>query len=122
MATGDTTEGGTVMLSEEKALDGALAAALIAAGIGILTLGVVTSAAGAALGFKDWLKWDDAVGPLSGKSSLALIAWAASWPMLHLALFRRDGILPVALAISVILIVLGLIGTFPPVFEALEVD
>ncbi len=122
MATGDTTEGGTVMLSEEKALDGPLAAALIAAGIGILTLGVVTSAAGAALGFKDWLKWDDTVGPLSGKSSLALIAWAASWPLLHLALFRRDGILPVALAISVILIVLGLIGTFPPVFEALEVD
>ncbi len=122
MATGDTTEGGTVMLSEEKALDGALAAALIAAGIGILTLGVVTSAAGAALGFKDWLKWDDTVGPLSGKSSLALIAWAASWPLLHLALFRRDGLLTAAIVISVILIVLGLIGTFPPVFEALEVD
>ncbi len=122
MATGDTTEGGTVMLSEEKALDGALAAALIAAGIGILTLGVVTSAAGAALGFKDWLNWDDTVGPLSGKSSLALIAWAASWPLLHLALFRRDGLLPAAIVISGILILLGMIGIFPPVFEALEVD
>ncbi|MCH7835823.1 MAG: hypothetical protein IH864_03055 [Chloroflexi bacterium] len=109
-------------MSEEKAMDGALAAALIAAGIGVLTLGVVTSAAGAALGFKDWLKWDDAVGPLSGKSSLALIAWATSWPLLHLALFRRDGLLPAAIVIGVVLMVLGMIGIFPPVFEALEVD
>ena len=122
MATGDTTEGGTGMMTEEKAVDGPLAAALIAAGIGVLTLGVVTSAAGAALGFKDWLNWDDTVGPLSGKSSLALIAWAASWPLLHLALFRRDGLLLAAIVISVALIVLGMIGIFPPVFEALEVD
>jgi hypothetical protein len=122
MATEDIGESDTRLVGEEQARDGALAAALIAAGIGVLTLGVVTSAAGAALGFKDWLKWDESVGPLSGKSSLALIAWAVSWPLLHLALFRRDGILVVALAISGILILLGMIGIFPPVFEALEVD
>ncbi len=122
MATEDIGESDSRLAGEEQARDGALAAALIAAGIGVLTLGVVTSAAGAALGFKDWLKWDDSVGPLSGKSSLALIAWAVSWPLLHLALFRRDGILVVALAISGILILLGMIGIFPPVFEALEVD
>ncbi len=122
MATGDIGESDTRLVGEEQARDGALAAALIAAGIGVLTLGVVTSAAGAALGFKDWLKWDDSVGPLSGKSSLAFIAWAASWPLLHLALFRRDGILTVALVISGILMLLGMIGIFPPVFEALEVD
>ncbi len=121
MTTEDYAESGG-SISEETATDGALAAAMIAAGIGVLTLGVVTSAAGAALGFKDWLKWDDTVGPLSGKSSLALIAWAASWPMLHLALFRRDGLLSTALVISGILILLGMIGIFPPVFEALEVD
>jgi hypothetical protein len=122
MATEDIGESATRLAGGEQARDGALAAALIAVGIGVLTLGVVTSAAGAALGFKDWLKWDESVGPLSGKSSLALIAWAVSWPLLHLALFRRDGILTVALVISGILILLGMIGIFPPVFEALEVD
>ena len=122
MATGDMAESDTRTLSEEKAVDGALAAALIAVGIGVLTLGVITSAAEAALGFKDWLNWDDSVGPLSGKSSLALIAWAVSWPMLHLALFRRDGLLTMALVISGILIMLGMIGIFPPVFQAFEVD
>ncbi len=122
MAIGDMTESNTRLAGEEKAVDGALAAALIAVGIGVLTLGVVTSAAEAALGFKDWLKWDESVGPLSGKSSLALIAWAVSWPMLHLALFRRDGLLPMALVISGILILLGMIGIFPPVFESFEVD
>ena len=55
----------------------------------MLALGVLTSASEAALGFKDWLKWDDTMGPLSGKTSLTLIAWAASWPVLHFALFRR---------------------------------
>ncbi len=122
MATGDMTESDRGLVGEEKALDGALAAALIAVGIGVLTLGVVTSAAEAALGFKDWLKWDESVGPLSGKSSLALIAWAVSWPMLHLALFRRDGLLTMALVISGILILLGMIGIFPPVFESFAVD
>lgn len=112
----------TGTFTEEHAPDGALAAALLAAGLGVLTLGIVTSAAEAALGFKDWLKWDDTVGPLSGKSSVALIAWAVSWPFLHLALFRRDGILTVALVISGIMIILGLIGTFPPLFEELTVE
>ncbi|MDP2673969.1 MAG: hypothetical protein Q8Q00_03575 [Dehalococcoidia bacterium] len=112
----------TSQFSEESAPDGALAAALIAAGIGVLTLGIVTSAAEAALGFKDWLKWDDTVGPLSGKSSVALIAWAVSWPLLHLALFRRDGLLPLALVVGGILFVLGMIGIFPPVYQAFTVE
>lgn len=108
--------------SEEKVPDGPLAAALLAAGLGILALGIVTSAAEAALGFKDWLTWDDTVGPLSGKTSIALIAWAASWPLFHFALFRRDGVLQVAVAVSFIMFILGMIGIFPPVFQAFEVD
>lgn len=122
MATRGATEPGTRLSLEEEAPDGPLAAALIAAGIGILTLGIVTSAAEASLGFKDWLRWDESVGPLSGKTSLALIAWAVSWPPLHLALFRRDGLLKAAIAISVVLFLLGMIGIFPPVFQAFEVE
>ncbi len=105
---------------EEPGPDGPAAAALIAAGFGTLTLGIVTSAAAAAEGFKDWLAWDDDVGPLSGKTSVALIAWAVSWPLLHLALFRRNGILGAAIVITGIMFILGMIGIFPPIFERLE--
>ncbi len=120
MAARGFSERGTRLESEEQAPDGAVAAALIAAAFGVLTLGIVTSAAAAAVGFKDWLAWDDEVGPLSGKTSVALIAWAASWPVLHLLLFRRDRLLPLAVAIAGVLILLGMIGIFPPIFERLE--
>lgn len=119
MATRDVEQGGTRLISEE-APDGTTAAALIAAGFGIFALGLVTSAAAAAEGFKDWLNWDEAVGPLSGKSSLGFIAWLAVWPVLHFALYKRDGLLPVAIVISGILVLLGMLGIFPPIFERLE--
>lgn len=106
--------------AEEKANDGALAAALLAAAIGIFVLGVVTSAAAAEVGFKDWLSWNDEVGPLSGKSSLALATWVGVWPVLHFALYKRDRLLPVAMAIAAVLVVLGMVGIFPPIFERLE--
>ena len=120
MATRDVEQVGTRLISEEEVPDGTTAAALIAAGFGIFVLGLVTSAAAAAEGFKDWLKWDEAVGPLSGKSSLAFIAWLAVWPVLHFALYKRDGLLPAAIMISGILVLLGMIGIFPPIFERLE--
>lgn len=106
--------------SDVRSADGAAAAALLAAAIGIFVLGLVTSLAEAISDFKDWLAWDDTVGPLSGKSSLGLIAWAAVWPVLHLLLYRRDRVLLAASVISVILFVAAMVLMFPPVFERLE--
>ncbi len=57
------------------------------------------------------------MGPLSGKSSLSLIIWLASWPFLHLAMFRRDGILQAAIVVSSVLFMAGMVLMFPPVFE-----
>lgn len=112
----------TQQTPDSRTTDGAAAAALLAAAIGIFVLGLVTSLAAAAEGVKDWLQWNDDVGPLSGKSSMGLVAWLGSWPLLHLALFRRDGLLALALVIGGILVVLGMIGIFPPIFERLEPD
>jgi len=104
-----------------RARDGAAAAALLAAAIGIFVLGLVTTLADMQrfTNFSDWLKWDNEVGPLSGKSSLSLIAWAATWPVLHLVLYRRDGVLVAASAISLVLFVAAMVLMFPPVFERL---
>jgi hypothetical protein len=107
-------------LTEETGSDGAVAAALIAAAIGVFALGLVTSLSAAVKDFKEWLIWDEAVGSLSGKSSLAFIAWLAVWPPLHFALYKRDGLLPAAIVIGGILILLGMLGIFPPIFERLK--
>jgi hypothetical protein len=100
-----------------RARDGAAAAALLAAVIGILVLAVAIVVAEANEDFAQWLAWDDEVGPLSGKSSLGLIAWAAAWPVLHLLLYRRDRVLLAASAISFVLFVAAMVLMFPPVFD-----
>ena len=104
-----------------RARDGAAAAALLAAAIGIFVLGLVTSLAEmeSLSDFHDWLAWDDEVGPLSGKSSLGLIAWAVTWPPLHFLLYRRDKVLLATSAISFVLFVAAMVLMFPPVFERL---
>ena len=102
-----------------RARDGAAAAALLAAAIGIFVLGLVTSLAEmeSLSDFHDGLAWDDEVGPLSGKSSLGLIAWAATWPVLHVLLYRRDGVILAASAISLVLFVAAMVLMLPPVFD-----
>jgi hypothetical protein len=90
---------------------------LLAAVIGILVLAVAIVVAEANEDFAQWLAWDDEVGPLSGKSSLGLIAWAAAWPVLHLLLYRRDRVLLAASAISFVLFVAAMVLMFPPVFD-----
>jgi hypothetical protein len=119
--------GGTY--EEREALDvgaekpeGPISAAIIAAGIGATALGVVTTLAEANESFKDWLAWSDDVGPLSGKTILAVAAWLVSWAVLHLLLRNKAYETRRALAIGLILIALGLVGTFPTFFEAFAPD
>ncbi len=102
---------------EIRARDGAAAAALLAAAIGIFVLGLFTSLAEANTDLANKLAWKEAVGPLSGKSSLGLIAWAATWPVLHILLYRRDRVILAASAISLVLFVAAMVLMFPPVFD-----
>jgi hypothetical protein len=103
-----------------RSMDGVAAAATLAAAIGIFILGLVTSLAEARSDFKDWLTWNDSVGSLSGKSSLGLIGWAVTWPVLHVLLRRRDHILLAAIVVSLVLFLVGSVLMFPPVFQRLE--
>jgi fluoride ion exporter CrcB/FEX len=96
---------------------GPAAAALLAAGIGSLVLGILTTWAEASESFKEDLQWNDRVGPLSGKTIIASIAFFASWLVLHLIWRRSNPPLQRIVLISAILIVLGLIGTFPTFFQ-----
>lgn len=96
---------------------GPAAAVILAAGLGAFTLGLLTTLAEASADLKDWLQWDDEVGPLSGKTTLAGIVFFASWAVLSVLLWRRDVRVKPVLWIAGVLIALGLVGTFPEFFE-----
>ncbi|WP_137988389.1 hypothetical protein [Streptomyces vilmorinianum] len=100
----------------EKA-EGPISAAVIAAGVGATALGVVTTLAEAGTGVKDALAWSDSVGPLSGKSTLAVAVWLLAWVVLHTALRDKPYETVRALGVSLVLIALGVLGTFPEFFQ-----
>ncbi|MFQ5855035.1 MAG: hypothetical protein ACE5LU_05245 [Anaerolineae bacterium] len=100
--------------------NGVAAAAVLAAGIGSFVLGLFTTLAAASEGVKGLVNWYGPAGPLSGKSGLAVIAWLVSWAVLHIWWKDRDVNFDRIFTITVVLIGLGLLLTFPPVFEAFE--
>ncbi|MFG3497998.1 hypothetical protein [Streptomyces sp. NPDC047928] len=102
-------------LSEKP--EGPISAAVIAAGIGCAVLGLLTTLAEASGWVKDALQWSDAVGPLSGKTGLAVVVWLATWVVLHLVLRDKPYETVRALVIGSVLIALGVIGTFPEFFQ-----
>lgn len=100
--------------------DGPLAAVLIGSGIGTFVLGLLVTLAAWKTGVKDALQLDDGVGPLSGKTIYASLAFLVSWVVLTPLLAKRDGLLRPAVIVFLILTVMGFIGTFPTFFEAFE--
>jgi hypothetical protein len=102
--------------------EGPVSAAILAAGVGALALGVFTTLAEASTGVKNWLQWSDRVGPLSGKTILAVLVWLVSWVVLHVVLRRRSYETRRALTIALILIGLGVLGTFPTFFDLFAAD
>ena len=97
---------------------GPVAAALLATGIGVFTLGLLTTLSEASTDIHDVLEFSDDVGPLSGKTILAVIAYFASWAILHALWRRRDQPLRPILIATAVLIALGILGTFPTFFQA----
>ena len=100
--------------------DGPAAAAMVAAGIGIFMLGLLTTLAVPWADLKDFLADFQAgrgVGPLAGKTVLAVVVWAVSWGILHFRWRDKDVDLKKMFSIGVFLGILGALGTFPPFFE-----
>lgn len=98
--------------------EGPVAAAILAAGIGALTLGILTTLAEASQPIKDFLNFYDPVGPLSGKTTGAIIIWLVAWVVLHLIYRNKPLESRLALTVSLVLIGLGVLGTFPVFFQA----
>jgi hypothetical protein len=112
----------TKEVAGEVVTTGRAAAALIASGIGTLFIGLMTTGAEASAGLKEFLAWSKPVGPLSGKVGLSLIVWLISWVVMHQLLKDKESNLARAFTITLILIALGVIFTFPPIFEAFAAE
>lgn len=102
---------------DNQAVDQEVGAAFLAAGVGSLALGVLVVVSEASTSVSSKLAWIDKVGPLSGKVFLTVIAFIVSWVVLHFGLKDRGLRLMTAFVISLVLIALGLLLTFPPVFD-----
>lgn len=99
-------------------IDGTAAAALLAAGTGALVLGLLTTLNEASESVHDFLEFSTDVGPLSGKTILAAIAYFGSL-LVYWLLFRgRQFALRSIVIAAAILLILGFLGTFPTFFEA----
>ena len=92
---------------------GPAAAAFVAAGIGSFALGLITTLSAAIHVVNNLLNWWTPTGPLTGETGIPVIIWVLSWVILHRGWRSKNISFEKAWRISLILIVLGILGTFP---------
>jgi hypothetical protein len=103
-------------------VNGPVSAALLAGGIGSAAMGLITliyelddkSA------FAKAMAWNKGVGGLSGKSSLAIIVFFVAWAILHYLWKDKETDFARISSIAIALLIVGLLGTFPPVWHLFQ--
>lgn len=100
--------------------NGAGAAAILAAGIGCATLGVLALLGDAFSGIKNFLNFYNPTGPLSGVTILTIVIWLASWFVLAQKWDGRDVALTRISTVAFVLLAVGLFLTFPPGMDLLQ--
>jgi hypothetical protein len=96
------------------------AAALLAAGIAFLALGVLALAGDASLAIARAFNWWRPTGPLSGVTLSAIIVWLVAWFILSKLWAWRDINMAKVAVISFIMLGAGLLLTFPPFMDMLQ--
>jgi len=95
-------------------LNGFGAAAVLGAGIGSFALAVMAIAADRVPAFGRVLDFYQPTGPLSGVTTTGIAIWLIAWVGLHYRWRNRNVVLGSIAAAALILLVLGLLLTFPP--------
>lgn len=96
---------------------GAASAAFVASGLGCFFIGLFTTLAEISPAIKTALTWSVPVGPLSGKTMLGVILWAISWFVLHTLWKDKESDFGKSVTLTLLLFGLGLLLTFPPIFQ-----
>lgn len=97
--------------------NGPAAAAFLAGGIGSAALGIAIVLTEMSTGIKNALNWWNPAGPLTGKTGIAVLSFLVSWVVLGQLWKGKNVDFGKVSLWSIILVVLGLLLTFPPVFE-----
>ena len=104
--------------AESLPVNGPAAAALLGAGLGSATLGLMIVLVEASPHwFKNWLNFYNPVGPLSGKTIIAVAVYAISWLVMGIALRGKNVRLGRWVTATFVLIALGILFTFPPIYQ-----
>lgn len=106
------------MVQKEALTNGPAAAAILASGVGSFALGVFTTLAQAMTAIRNALNLYDPAGPLSGKTTAAVVIWLVAWAVFHGLWGNRQVNLTKVFIATLVMIALGLLGTFPLFFEA----
>ncbi len=104
-------------IDNEQEPNGGIVAAVIAAGAGCAALGILTVLAAAIPAMADLLSFYAPSGPLSGKFIMATFAYLIIWTNLHFRLRGHELSLSKGFVITMLLLVVGLVGTFPPFYQ-----
>jgi len=99
--------------TDKKLPNGPAAAAILAGGIGAFFMGFITWLSEVVVSTQNVLKWVGPVGPLSGKVGLTVIVFVAAMVILGAMWKNKDVAFGKIANISLVLLVLGLVGTFP---------
>jgi hypothetical protein len=97
--------------------NGAGAAAILAAGIGVFLVAVFAILADRSAAIKSLMIFWKPTGPLSGVTTCAIVLWIAAWAILHARWRNRSVALTRVNAAALVLLILGLLLTFPPIAD-----
>ena len=106
-----------MMNQHSEVNDGLVAAAMLAGGIGCFFLGLTTSLAQGSKAIGGMLNFYDPVGPLSGKTIVAVVAWLVAWVILGSKWKEQPADFGKMYKVTIILLGLGLLGSFPLIFD-----
>ena len=95
------------------------AAALLSAGIGACALAVLSITADRVAGFQRWMVFYKPTGPLSGVTTSAIVIWLIAWGILELRWRNRNLPMNRVSIAAVVLLIVALLLTFPPLADAL---
>jgi hypothetical protein len=100
--------------------NGGVVAAIVAAGLACAIFGFLVVLTAASPEVEKLMTFYWPAGPLTGRSTVTIVAYLVIWPNLHYRLRDRHLDLYKAFLFTLFLVGLGLIGTFPPFYQLFQ--
>ena len=105
------------MMDQQSENNGPIVAAMLAAGIGCFVLGLMVSLGQGSKAISDMLNLYNPVGPLGGKTLVAVVVWFVVWGILASKWKDQSADFGKMYKATLILVGLGLLGSFPLFFD-----